>query len=112
MTVDVRLGARLGPGRRSMRLPAGPTVGDLLAALAPDLERSPDELHGVAVAVQGEVVGRARVLRGGEPLPLALRVAGGEPRAGSSAFRTPWTAPPMSARRAPQRTNEPHGVSR
>jgi sulfur carrier protein ThiS len=77
MTVDVRLGARLGPGRRRMRLPAGATVGDLLAALAPDLERSPDELRGVAVAVQGEVVGRARVLRDGETLALVLPVAGG-----------------------------------
>ena len=77
MTVDVRLGARLGPGRRRMRLPAGATVADLLAALAPDLERSPDELRGVAVAVQGEVVGRERVLRDGEALALVLPVAGG-----------------------------------
>jgi hypothetical protein len=50
VTVDVRLGTRLGPGRRSMRLPAGATVADLIAALAPDLGRSPDELAGVAVA--------------------------------------------------------------
>jgi sulfur carrier protein ThiS len=77
VTVDVRLGARLGPGRRSIRLPAGATVADLLAALAPDLGRRPDELAGVAVAVQGEVVGRARVLRDGEALALVLPVAGG-----------------------------------
>ena len=77
VTVDVRLAARLGPGRRSVRLPDGATVADLLAALAPDLGRSPDELAGVAVAVQGEVVGRERVLRDGEALALVLPVAGG-----------------------------------
>jgi sulfur carrier protein ThiS len=77
VTIDVRLGARLGPGRRSVRLPDGATVADLLAALAPDLGRSPDELAGVAVAVQGEVVGRERVLRDGEALALILPVAGG-----------------------------------
>ena len=77
VTVHVRLGARLGPGRRSMRLPDGATVADLLAALAPDLGRSPDELAGVAVAVQGEVVGRERILRDGEALALILPVAGG-----------------------------------
>jgi sulfur carrier protein ThiS len=75
--VDVRLGTRLGPGRRSMRLPAGATVADLIAALAPDLGRTPDELAGVAVATGGEVVGRERVLRDGEALALILPVAGG-----------------------------------
>jgi sulfur carrier protein ThiS len=60
-----------------MRLPAGATVADLLAALAPDLGRSPDELAAVAVAVQGEVVGRERVLCDGEALALILPVAGG-----------------------------------
>jgi len=77
VTVDVRLGSRLGPGRRRMRLPAGATVADLLVELAPDLGRSSDELHGVAVAVQGEVVGRERVLRDGDALALILPVAGG-----------------------------------
>jgi sulfur carrier protein ThiS len=77
VTVDVRLGTRLGPGRRSMRLPAGATVADLIAALAPDLGRTPDELAGVAVATGGEVVGRERVLRDGEALALILPVAGG-----------------------------------
>jgi sulfur carrier protein ThiS len=77
VTVDVRLGTRLGPGRRSMRLPAGATVADLIAALAPDLGRTPDELAGVAVATGGEVVGRERVLRDGEGLALILPVAGG-----------------------------------
>jgi sulfur carrier protein ThiS len=77
VTVDVRLGARLGPGRRSMRLPDGATVADLLAALAPDLGRSPGELDGVAVAVEGEVVGHERILRDGEALALILPVAGG-----------------------------------
>jgi sulfur carrier protein ThiS len=77
VTVDVRLGARLGPGRRRIRLPDGATVADLLAALAPDLGRSPDELAGVAVAVEGEVVGRERILRDGEALALILPVAGG-----------------------------------
>jgi sulfur carrier protein ThiS len=75
--VDVRLGTRLGPGRRSMRLPAGATVADLIAALAPGLGRTPDELAGVAVATGGEVVGRERVLRDGEALALILPVAGG-----------------------------------
>jgi sulfur carrier protein ThiS len=77
VTVDVRLGARLGPGRRSVRLSAGATVADLLAALAPDLGRTPEELRGVAVALHGEVVGRGRVLRDGESLALILPVAGG-----------------------------------
>jgi sulfur carrier protein ThiS len=77
VTVDVRLGARLGPGRRTVRLPAGATVADLLAALAPDLGRTPDELAGVAVALGGEVVGRERVLGDGEALALILPVAGG-----------------------------------
>lgn len=78
MTVDVRLGARLGPGRRSVQLPAaGATVADLLAALASDLGRTPDELAGVAVALDGELVGRDRVLRDGEAVALILPVAGG-----------------------------------
>lgn len=77
ITVEVRLGARLGPGRRSVRLPAGATVADLLAALAPELGRSPSDLAGVAVAVDGEVAGRERELRDGESLALILPVAGG-----------------------------------
>jgi sulfur carrier protein ThiS len=77
ITVDIRLGARLGPGRRSITLPTGATVSDLLAALAPDLGRTPQELTGVAVALGGEVVGRERVLHGGESLALILPVAGG-----------------------------------
>jgi sulfur carrier protein ThiS len=77
MTIEVRLGARLGPGRRSVRLATGATVADLLAALAPELGRTPDELAGVAVALRGEVVGRDRVLRDGESPALILPVAGG-----------------------------------
>lgn len=77
MTIEVRLGARLGPGRRRVRLPPGATVGDLLAALAPELGRAPEELAGVAVALDGEVVGRDRVLRDGEAPALILPVAGG-----------------------------------
>lgn len=75
--IDVRLGARLGPGRRSVTLPAGATVADLLATLASDLGRAPAELAGVAVALGGEVVGRERVLCDGEALALILPVAGG-----------------------------------
>ena len=77
ITVEVRLGARLGPGRRRVQLPAGATVADLLAALAPELGRAPGELAGVAVALGGDVVGRDRVLRDGEALALILPVAGG-----------------------------------
>ncbi len=77
VTVDVRLGARLGPGRRSVTLPAGATVADLVAALAPELGREPEALAGVAVAVRGEVVGRGHVLRDGESVALVLPVAGG-----------------------------------
>ena len=77
VTIDVRLGARLGPGRRSVTLPAGATVADLLAALADDLGRAHGDLGGVAVALGGEVVGRDRVLHDGEALALILPVAGG-----------------------------------
>ena len=77
VTIDVRLGARLGPGRRSVRLPAGATVADLLTALAPQLGRTPDELAAVAVALDGEIVSRDRVLREGEAPALILPVAGG-----------------------------------
>jgi sulfur carrier protein ThiS len=77
VTVEVRLGARLGPGRRSVRLPAGATVGDLLAVLGHELGRAPGELAGVAVAVGGDVVGRERVLVDGEAVALILPVAGG-----------------------------------
>ncbi len=77
MTVEVRLGARLGPGRRTVRLPAGATVADLVAVLEPGLGRAPGELAGVAVALGGDVVGRDRVLHDGEALALILPVAGG-----------------------------------
>ena len=77
VTVEVRLGARLGPGRRSVRLPAGATVADLLAALEPELGRAPGELAGVAVALGGDIVGRGRLLHDGEVLALILPVAGG-----------------------------------
>ena len=77
VTVEVRLGARLGPGRRTVRLPAGATVADLVAVLEPGLGRAPGELAGVAVALGGDVVGRDRVLHDGEALALILPVAGG-----------------------------------
>jgi sulfur carrier protein ThiS len=77
VTVQVRLGARLGPGVRTVRLQSGATVADLLAALAPDLGIEPERLAGVAVAVQGEIVGRGRRLHDGEALALVLPVAGG-----------------------------------
>jgi sulfur carrier protein ThiS len=77
VTVTVRLAARLGPGRRCVRLAAGSTVADLLAVLAPELGHAPDGLAGVAVAMRGEVVGRDRVLHDGENVALVLPVAGG-----------------------------------
>lgn len=77
LTIDVRLGARLGPGRRTVSVPSGATVGDLLATIAPDLGRSDAELAAVAVAVRGEVVGRDHALRDGDALALILPVAGG-----------------------------------
>lgn len=77
LTVDVRLGSRLGPGRRSVRLPAGATVADLIATLAPELGRAPQELAGVAVALRGEVVDHAHRLSDGDALALILPVAGG-----------------------------------
>ena len=77
VTVEVRLGARLGPGRRSVRLAAGATVADLLVALAPSLGREVGELAGVAVALGGDVVGRDRVLLDGDAVALILPVAGG-----------------------------------
>jgi sulfur carrier protein ThiS len=77
LTVHVRLAGRLGPGRQAVRLAAGGTVADLLAALAPGLGLEPERLAGVAVAAAGEVVGRDRPLRDGEALVLVLPVAGG-----------------------------------
>jgi sulfur carrier protein ThiS len=77
ITVEVRLGARLGPGRRAVRLASGATVGDLVDALAPDLGLAPERLAGVAVAVAGEVAPRGRALRDGESVALVLPVAGG-----------------------------------
>jgi sulfur carrier protein ThiS len=75
--VEVRLAARLGAGRRAVSLPAGATVADLLAALAPGLGADAALLPGVAVAVGGEVVGRDRPLHDGEAVALVLPVAGG-----------------------------------
>ncbi|MCW3049832.1 MAG: MoaD/ThiS family protein [Solirubrobacterales bacterium] len=77
LTVHVRLSGRLGPGRQAVRLAAGGTVADLLAALAPGLGLEPERLAGVAVASAGEVVGHDRPLRDGEALVLVLPVAGG-----------------------------------
>jgi molybdopterin converting factor small subunit len=78
ITVDVRLSGRLGAGgRRSMRLGAGATAGDLVAALAPELGLDAARLDGVAVAVGGEIAGRDRPLRDGDAVALVLPVAGG-----------------------------------
>jgi sulfur carrier protein ThiS len=77
ITVSVRLGARLGPGQRTVRLPDGATVADLLAALGPDLDLDARQLASVAVAVAGEVVGHGRALADGEAVTLVLPVAGG-----------------------------------
>jgi sulfur carrier protein ThiS len=77
MTVEVRLGAGLGAGRRTMRLGPTATVGDLVAALGPELGVDPGRLTGVAVAVRGEVVGRDRPLCDGESVVVVLPVAGG-----------------------------------
>lgn len=77
VTVQVRLGARLGPARRRVRLACGATVVDLLDALAGDLALEPAQMAGVAVAVGGEVVDHGHVLRDGEELALVLPVAGG-----------------------------------
>jgi sulfur carrier protein ThiS len=79
ITVGVRLGRQLGsgPAHRRVRLPAGATVADLLADLAPGLGLAPERLTSVAVAVDGDVVGRDRPLRDGEALVLVLPVAGG-----------------------------------
>jgi sulfur carrier protein ThiS len=77
VTVEVRLGAGLGAGRRTMRLGPTATVGDLVAALGPELGVDPGRLTGVAVAVRGEVVGRDRPLCDGESVVVVLPVAGG-----------------------------------
>jgi sulfur carrier protein ThiS len=77
LAVQVRLGPRLGPGHRRVELPAGATVADLVAALAPELGLEPERLAGVAVASGGEVVGRDHALRDGESVTLLLPVAGG-----------------------------------
>jgi sulfur carrier protein ThiS len=77
LTVTVRLGARLGPGHRTVRLPPGATVADLLAGLGPELGLEAEQLRGVAVAIAGEVVGHGRALADGEAVVLVLPVAGG-----------------------------------
>jgi sulfur carrier protein ThiS len=77
VTVNVRFGAGLRAGRRSVPLASGATVADLLAVLAPELGTAPDALASVAVAVQGEVVSRDRVLSDGEAVALIRPVAGG-----------------------------------
>ena len=77
LTGSVRLGARLGPGHRAVRLAAGATVADLLAALSPELDLEPRQLDGIAVAIAGEVVGHGRALADGEAVVLVLPVAGG-----------------------------------
>jgi sulfur carrier protein ThiS len=77
LTVSVRLGARLGPGHRTVQLAGGATVADLLAALSPDLGIDARQLDSVAVAIGGEVVGRDRPLADGEAVALVLPVAGG-----------------------------------
>jgi sulfur carrier protein ThiS len=77
LTLSVRLGARLGPGHRTVRLAAGATVADLLAAMSPDLGLDERRLGSVAVAIAGEVVGRDRPLADGEAVVLVLPVAGG-----------------------------------
>jgi sulfur carrier protein ThiS len=60
-----------------MRLRADAIVADLLRDLAPDLGLAPERLVGLAVAVDGDVVGRDRPLHDGEELVLVLPVAGG-----------------------------------
>lgn len=77
ITVHVRIGGRAAAGVRSVRLPAGATVADLVAAMAPDLGVEPARLVGVAVAVDGEIAARERPLRDGERAALVLPVAGG-----------------------------------
>jgi sulfur carrier protein ThiS len=77
VTVQVRLGARLGAGRRTVRLEPGATVADLLARLAPELGLDDARLGAVAVAMRGEVVGRDRLLADGDQVALVLPVAGG-----------------------------------
>jgi len=77
MTVAVRLGGRLGAGRRSVRVAAGATVEVLLAALAAEVGLTARDLVAAAIAVDGEVVGREHVLRDGDTLALILPVASG-----------------------------------
>ena len=77
VTVQVRLGARLGAGRRTVQLDPGATVGDLLERLAPEIGLDGERLGGVAVALAGEVVGRDRRLADGDQVALVLPVAGG-----------------------------------
>jgi sulfur carrier protein ThiS len=79
ITVRVRLGGRLATGaaNRSMRLRAGATVADALGDIAPALGLAPERLASVAVAVDGDIVGRDRPLHDGEALVLVLPVAGG-----------------------------------
>ena len=77
LTVEVRLAARLGAERRTVRLEPGATVADLVDVLAGDLGLAPGRLAGAAVAVRGEIVGRDRPLRDGEAVVVVLPVAGG-----------------------------------
>jgi molybdopterin converting factor small subunit len=77
IAVAVRLGGRLGTGRRNIRLPADATVELMLAALAAEIESDAGSLAAAAVVVGGDVVGRDYVLHNGDAVALILPVAGG-----------------------------------
>lgn len=79
-TIDVRvrffavLRERAGCEERSLELPAGSTVGDLLDRLGREI---PDLPSGVAAAVDRTYAPREQELRDGQELALIPPVSGG-----------------------------------
>ena len=71
-TMAERLGAR-----RTVSLPPGATVDDLVAALARDAGFDPASLRGLAVVAEGSFVGRSRAVVDGDELDVLVPVAGG-----------------------------------
>ncbi|MFZ0376230.1 MAG: MoaD/ThiS family protein [Solirubrobacteraceae bacterium] len=81
MIVRIRLGsglARLAPGPMlSVELPSGATVEDLYERLASSAPELGGALASAVAVVEGQHVGRDRMLSGDQEVALLVPVAGG-----------------------------------